>query len=131
MVIAASYLVSIPLGIVTTIAVMFHEIPQEIGDFGILIYGGFSKRKALFYNFLSALTAVVGAMFAYFFKFGISNYYALLVAFAAGNFIYMAMADLVPELHKEEKIKKSAIQLLIFLLGVLLIWFISITFTGG
>jgi zinc and cadmium transporter len=130
MVIAASYLISLPLGVVTTIAVLFHEIPQEIGDFGILVYGGFSKGKALFYNFLSALTAVVGAMFVYFFKFGVGNYYALLVAFAAGSFIYMATADLMPELHKETKIKKSALQLLLFLVGVFIIWFLS-TYVGG
>jgi len=127
-VIAASYLVSLPLGVVTTIAVIFHEIPQEIGDFCILVYGGFSKRKALLYNLLSGLTAVVGALFVYFFKFGIGNYSALLVAFAAGSFIYMATADLIPELHKETKIKKSALQLVLFLLGVILIWFVGTVF---
>lgn len=128
MVIAASYLVNLPLGIVTTIAVIFHEIPQEIGDFGILVYGGFTRIKALFYNFISALTAMIGALFVYFFKFGIANYYALLVAFAAGSFIYMATADLIPELHKETKIKKSVVQLILFLIGVFLIWFIGTAF---
>ncbi|MBI5061503.1 MAG: ZIP family metal transporter [Candidatus Aenigmarchaeota archaeon] len=131
MVIAASYLVSLPIGIVTTIAVIAHEIPQELGDFGVLIYGGLSKKKALFYNFLSALTAVVGALFVYIFKFGITNYYALLIAFAAGNFIYIATADLIPELHKETKIKKSVIQLILFLFGVFMIWFVGTVFVEG
>ncbi|MFH0832811.1 MAG: ZIP family metal transporter [Candidatus Aenigmatarchaeota archaeon] len=128
MAIAASYLISFPLGITATIAIIAHEIPQEIGDFGILLYGGFSKKKALFYNFLSALTALIGAAFVYLFRFGIVNYNALLVAFAAGTFIYMSMADLVPELHKEENISKSALQLILFLFGVLLIWGVSAVF---
>lgn len=131
MVIAASYLVAIPLGVVTTIAVIAHEIPHEVGTFGVLVYGGFTKWRALFYNFLSALTAIVGAVFVYMFKFGVGNYYALLVAFAAGNFIYIATSDLIPELHKEEKIKKSALQLILFLLGVAVIWLVQMFFAGG
>ncbi len=73
---------------------------------------------------------MVGALFVYIFKFGVTNYYALLVAFAAGSFIYMATADLIPELHKETKIKKSAIQLVLFLFGAALIWLLATFFVG-
>lgn len=129
MVIAASYLINVPLGVVTTFAVIFHEIPHEMGNFGVLVYGGFSRKKALFYNFISGLTAIAGGIFVYLFKFDIFNYYALLVAFAAGNFIYIATVDLMPELHKEEVIRKSALQLTLFLFGVFIIWFLS-TYVG-
>lgn len=120
-VIAASFLASIPLGIATTLAVITHEIPQEIGDFGILVYGGLSKGKALFYNFLSAIIAILGAILMYFF----SSFFpslTLLLAFAAGGFIYMATTDLIPEMHKETKATKSAAQFLLLVLGIALMW---------
>lgn len=116
--IGASYLVSIPVGIATTLAVIFHEIPQEIGDFGVLIHGGFSKGKALFYNFLSALTAIIGTVFALFLSTKIENLTTMLIPFAAGAFIYIAGSDLIPELHKEKKFSKSILQLLTFVLGI-------------
>jgi len=117
MIIAAAYLVSVPIGMATTFAVILHEIPQELGDFGILVYGGVSRAKALFFNFLSALTAVVGALVVYFFSFTIdvSHY---LIPFAAGGFIYIASADLLPELHKEPNMKRTITQLFFFLLGI-------------
>jgi zinc and cadmium transporter len=118
-IIAASYLISIPLGIATTIAVMFHEIPQEIGDFGVLIYAGFTKTKAVLYNFLISLTAIIGAVITL--TLGINSEQILLklLAFAAGNFIYIATADLIPELHKEVKLSHSIPQLIFFILGIL------------
>jgi zinc and cadmium transporter len=126
MIIAASYLVSVPLGITTTIAVILHEIPQELGDFGILVYGGFKKRKALFFNFLSALTAVLGAMVVYFF--GAKEHIVhFLVPFAAGGFIYIACADLLPEIHKEER-EGSIAHLIFFLMGVAIIYVAKIFF---
>jgi len=121
MIIAAAYLTSIPLGITTTLAVVVHEIPQELGDFGILVYGGISRAKALFFNFLSALTAVIGALFVYFM--GASTMLtATLVPFAAGGFIYIASADLLPELHKERNMPRAFLQLFYFLLGIGIIW---------
>ncbi|MEK7598576.1 MAG: ZIP family metal transporter, partial [Patescibacteria group bacterium] len=92
LIIAASYLVSIPVGIATTIAVIFHEIPQEIGDFGSLIYGGFSKMKALLFNFATALTAVIGALLVLFANSNADKLTQFLVPFAAGGFIYIATA---------------------------------------
>jgi len=117
MIIAATFLVSFDLGFATTLAVIFHEIPQEIGDFGVLIYGGFSKKKALTYNFISALTAILGAITTYFLAY-LQSIEILLVPFAAGGFIYIAATDLMPELHKKSQIKVSIIQFITILLGI-------------
>ncbi|MBU3913595.1 MAG: ZIP family metal transporter [Nanoarchaeota archaeon] len=119
LIIAASYLVSIPVGIATTLAVIFHEIPQEIGEFGLLLYGGFSKAKALLVNFLSALTAVLGAVVGLWLAGMIPNVQEIIVPIAAGGFIYIAGSDLIPEMHKETKISKSLIQILALLLGIM------------
>ena len=100
LIIAASYLVSIPIGIATTIAVILHEIPSEIGDFGVLLHGGFSKGKALFFNFITALTAVLGAIVSLLISSYVDNLTTFLIPFAAGGFIYIAGSDLIPELHK-------------------------------
>jgi len=121
MIIAAAYMANIQLGITTTIAVILHEIPQELGDFGILVFGGMSRGKALFFNFLSALTAVFGALLVYFV--GVSGVLvSALIPFAAGGFIYIATADLLPELHKERNIQRAFVQLFYFLLGIFIIW---------
>ena len=119
LIIGASYLASIPLGIATTLAVVFHEIPQEIGDFGVLLHGGFSRFKALYFNFLSAITAIIGAIVALILSNYIEGFETFLLPFAAGGFIYIAGSDLIPELHKETTIGKSLLQLLAFTLGVL------------
>jgi len=117
MIIAASFIRSYDLGFATTLAVIFHEIPQEIGDFGVLIYGGFTKRKALAYNFVSALTAVAGAFITYNLAY-IQGVEQFLVPFAAGGFIYIAATDLMPELHKKSHAKESIIQLAAILTGI-------------
>jgi zinc and cadmium transporter len=117
MIIAASFILSYDLGIATTLAVVFHEVPQEIGDFGVLIYGGLTRKRALAYNFASALTAVVGALTVYFLAF-IQTAEHLLVPFAAGGFIYIAATDLMPELHKRTQAKESLIQLATVLSGI-------------
>ena len=126
MVIAATFLTSIELGVVTTLAVVAHEIPQEIGDFGILVYGGFKKTKALFYNFISALTAILGAIFTYYLTQYTEHLVALLLPLAAGGFVYIAATDLLPELHKREKMKDSVVQFIFLSLGILLIWSVAI-----
>lgn len=118
MVIAASFIVSYSIGVATTLAVIFHEIPQEIGDFGVLIYGGFAKWKALAYNFVSALTAVAGSLVTYYLASYMQGVDAFLVPFAAGGFIYIAATDLMPELHKRSQAKESLIQLLALLMGI-------------
>ena len=118
LIIAASYMVSIPVGIATTMAVIFHEIPQEIGEFGLLLYGGFSKTRALLVNFLSALTAILGAVVGLLLAGAFSNIQEILVPIAAGGFIYIAGSDLIPEMHKETKLSKSLIQILALLAGI-------------
>lgn len=123
LIIGGSYLVGIPLGLATTLAVVFHEIPQEIGDFGVLIYGGFNKSRAIFFNFSTALTAILGAIVALSLGFLIQGFIPFLVPFAAGNFIYIAGSDLIPELRKEEPgLLKSTLQLTAFTLGVLILF---------
>jgi zinc and cadmium transporter len=120
LIVGGSYLASIPLGIATTIAVIFHEIPQELGDFSVLVYGGFNKRKALMFNFLTALTAVVGAIVAFVVGSAIEGFVPLLIPFAAGNFIYIAGSDLIPELRKDTpEPKKAALQMTSLVLGVI------------
>jgi zinc and cadmium transporter len=96
---------------------VFHEIPQEIGDFGVLIYGGLAKEKALIYNFLSALTAVAGALLTYYLSF-VEGMQEFLIPFAAGGFIYIAATDLMPELHKKSHATESMIQLFAILSGI-------------
>ena len=118
LIIAASYQVSVPVGIATTIAVVFHEIPQEIGDFGVLLQGGFSKNKALMLNFLTAATAIAGAIITLAAGAYIEGSVIFLASFAAGGFIYIAGADLIPELHKRFTIKSSIGQIVALLLGM-------------
>jgi zinc and cadmium transporter len=100
-----------------------HEIPQEIGDFGVLVYGGLSKNKALFYNFLSALTAVLGTVIGYALANTSGVFLKLLMPLAAGGFIYIACCDLIPELHKQQDIRKSTLSMAIFILGVAFMYF--------
>ncbi|MBS3101953.1 ZIP family metal transporter [Candidatus Woesearchaeota archaeon] len=119
MIIAGSYIASIPLGIATTIAVILHEIPQEIGDFGILLHGGFTKKKALAFNFLSAILALIGAVLVLIIGNSVEKFSIFLVPFTAGGFIYIAGSDLIPELHKETKPIISFMQLIALILGIL------------
>ena len=126
LIIAAGFIVSIPLGFTTTVAIVAHEIPQEIGDFGVLIYGGFEKKKAIILNFLVASTIVIGGVVGYFLSNLIEKSVYILLAFAAGGFIYIAATDLIPEIKKEVNIKKSITTMFIFILGILIMWLIKI-----
>lgn len=123
-IIAAAYLVNFSLGLTTTLAVIFHEIPQEIGDFGVLLHGGFTKKRALFFNFLSALFAVLGCLVTFLMSNFVAGLSWLLVPFTAGGFIYIAGSDLIPELHRETSAKKSFFQLLALILGIVLMFFL-------
>jgi zinc and cadmium transporter len=118
MVIAASFVVSVKLGVVTVLAVLLHEIPQELGDFGVLVYGGFSKQKALFFNFLSALTAMGGALLGYFLSGVIPHLTQFILPLTAGGFTYIATSDLIPEMHKLSDRKRSALAFAAFLAGI-------------
>jgi len=117
--IAGAFIVDIKVGIVTWLACAAHEIPQELGDFGILIHGGWEKKKALLFNFLSALTIVVGGVVAYFISTRMDV--TFLLPFAAGNFIYIAASDLIPEVKHETNIKNNLIHFVAFIVGILLI----------
>jgi zinc and cadmium transporter len=127
LVIFAAFSLSFELGMVTTIGVILHEIPQEISDFGVLIYGGFTRAKALIFNFLSGILAIAGALcgFALINIVNTSqNMMSLLVGLTAGGFIYIAASDLIPELHKESKFYKSLIAFGCFFAGVGLMFFL-------
>lgn len=121
-VIAATFMVSIPLGIVTTLAVAAHEIPQEIGDFGILLHRGMKRSKVLLVNFLSALVALAGALLTYWIGESIEGYLPILLSLSAGFFIYIAASDLIPEIHNEDRRVVALIETGLLLLGVLVIW---------
>jgi zinc and cadmium transporter len=118
LIIGASYLVSIEVGIATTIAVLLHEIPQEIGDFGVLVHGWFSVKKALLVNFFTALTALVWLVIALSLWHFVESAHEFLVPIAIGMFIYIAGSDLIPEMHKETNRKQSLGQLFFFMVGI-------------
>jgi len=117
LIIAASYISNTYLGILTTFAVSLHEIPQEIGDFGVLVYGGIKKIRALALNFICALIAILGGLSGYFLNIYLEST-VFLLPLAAGGFIYIAASDLVPEIRKELSLRKSLITFIMFLLGV-------------
>ena len=121
LIIAASFVTNINLGFTTTLTVVLHEIPQEIGDFGVLVYGGYSRTKALLLNFLTALAAILGGIFGYFLS-GYTGSAMFLLPFAAGGFVYIAASDLIPEIRKEADLKKSLVNFGIFLLGILIMY---------
>lgn len=118
MLIATTYLVDIQLGIATTIAVILHEIPQEIGDFAVLLHSGFRRSRALFWNFASALTAFVGAALVLVLHGSMQGIEEVLLPIVAGNFLYIAGSDLIPELHKESRSTNSLVQLVAMIAGI-------------
>ncbi len=125
MVIAGSYLVSIPVGIATTIAVIVHEVPQEFADFGVLLYSGLSKSKALFFNFLSAAVAIIGAAVGLVLGIHSESFVQIILPFAAGGFVYIAGSNLIPELHKECGLKDSFWHFFVMVLGIVLMFILT------
>jgi len=125
LIIGAVFLINIKVGIATTLAIILHEIPHELGNFTVLVYGGFSKLKALFYNFLSSLFAIAGTIAGYYFASKINGFAAILLPVAAGGFIYIASCDLIPELHKEEDGKRSALIMITFAFGIALMYLLK------
>ncbi len=116
--IAASFNINHLVGVTTTLAVILHEIPQEIGDFGILVHHGISIKKAVFYNFISSLASLLGVFLVYFLNL---NFSFALIPVTAGGFIYLAIADLMPELHRHQpKFSQSLLQLIFITLGIIL-----------
>lgn len=125
-VIAAAFVTDIKLGVTMSIIAIAHEIPQEIGDFGILVHGGFTKTKALFYNLVSAATCILGGIGTFFFASKIGNLTGVLIAFAAGNFLYMALVDLLPEFHKTRTARGSIMQFILFASGIFFMWLLKL-----
>lgn len=126
LILAAAFSVDLHLGFITTLAIVFHEIPQEIGDFGVLIHAGYSVKKALIFNFLSAILAIAGVIVGFYIGDKIENFAIYLVPIAAGGFLHIAASDLIPELHKEKDTKKAFWSFIIFLLGILIMWSIGL-----
>jgi len=127
-IISAGFMASTEIEITTFIAIAAHEIPQEIGDLGVLIYGGFKKKKAIILNFIAALFIVVGGVVGYFIPKNIGQSVIFLLPFAAGGFLYIAATDLVPEIKKETNIRKSMITTFVFIFGIILMWIVRILF---
>ncbi len=127
-IIAGSFLVSQPLGFATLIAVIAHEIPQEIGDFGVLLYAGYSRAKAIALNFLTALSAFLGALLTILIGPAIGGFSSYIVPFTAGGFVYIATADLIPELKKEAGLRKSFWQLACISVGIGLMLVLKLIF---
>lgn len=123
-VIAASFLVSIKFGILTTGLILLHELPQELGDFAILVHGGFSKHKALLFNLFSQITCVLGGLLSYF-VFKVVDFVPFVLPFAAGGFLYISASDLVPELHRQSERFKSFMSFMLFIFGVGLMIFVK------
>jgi len=126
MVVASAFMADFRLGLVTTLAISMHEIPQEIGDFGVLLRAGFTKKKALLLNLASALAAVLGALVSYFSSHQVENLTTYMLPIAAGGFLYISASDLLPEIRKEENMKKAIVSLIVFLFGVWLMYLMTL-----
>ncbi|UCC33080.1 MAG: ZIP family metal transporter [Candidatus Bathyarchaeota archaeon] len=120
LVVAGSFMVGFPLGVVTTFVIALHEIPQEIGDFGVMVYGGFRKERALIWNYMSAITIVFGGIAGYYLSAIVEGAAVFLLPFAAGNFIYIAASDLIPEIKHVEDIKRNLVHFATFMIGILI-----------
>ncbi len=131
-IIAGAFLADLKLGVVTSIAIIAHEIPQEIGDFLVLLHSGFGRRKALILNFLSGLAAALGAIVAYFSLSALTGWIPEILAIAAASMIYIAVADLIPGLHRRTALGESLLQVLFIALGIGCIWIIhAVLFPGA
>jgi zinc and cadmium transporter len=117
-IIGGTFVTSIPLGMLTAVTIGLHEIPKEVSDFGVLLHSGFSKKKALYANFLVKLTIVLGSVIGFFFAESVHGFVSYLLPFAAGGFLYIAGSDLIPEIKKEDNPKKSTLSFIIFLFGI-------------
>ena len=124
LVISASFLADFELGIATSLAVLFHELPQEMGEFAILLHAKFSRLKIILYSLAAQMTAVIGAILGFFYLPVLGNLGAIL-AFTAGAFIYIASTDLLPETHREKNAVKSLLQIALLVLGILVIWYVG------
>ena len=122
LIIAVAFVTNIPLGITTAIAIALHEIPQEIGDYGVLVYAGYKKSKALLMNFIVALMVVLGGIVGFFASSIVEQFTTILLPLAAGGFIYIAASDLIPEIRSIKSLKHSTATFIIFIIGILIMW---------
>lgn len=126
LIIASTFMIDFNLGIATTLAVAVHEIPQEIGDYGVLIFAGLKNKTALLLNYAVAFTVVLGGIVGYFFFLNLSNILPYLLPVAGGGFVYIAASDLMPEIKKETNLKKSMISILVFISGIALMYLLKV-----
>jgi zinc and cadmium transporter len=117
-IIVSSFMVSTDLGIIVTLSIVFHEIPEEMGNYGVLLYAGFSRTRALFLNYMASVVSILGVLIGYFLITWISSLNLVLISLAAGGFIYVAAADFIPELHKENNTLASILVFCVFLLAL-------------
>lgn len=120
--IAAAFTVDIKLGVVTALAIIAHEIPQEVGDFLILLHSGYTKKQALVFNLVSSLATLVGGLIAYYALQYVQSWIPVILALAASSLLYVAVADLIPGLHKRTELKATVHQVLLISFGVATIW---------
>jgi zinc and cadmium transporter len=128
--IAAAFMADVKLGVVTAVAIIAHELPQELGDFLVLIHSGFSRGRALFWNVMSSLATLVGALLAYVMLSSLAEYSIMFLCFAASSMIYVAIADLIPGLHRRSSLADTVQQILLISAGVTSIWMVHL-FVGN
>ena len=128
MIIAAGFINGTTVGVATSIAVAFHELPQEMGDYGILVYAGLDQKKALWYNFAAALSIVIGGVFGSFFISKVEELSGWMVAFSAGAFLFLSASELIPEIHDDNDWKRSLIHVIILVLGMFTIYSLGFIF---
>ncbi len=124
-IIAAAFLVDLKLGVVTTVAIIAHEIPQEMGDFLILLHSGYSRSRALLLNLFSSLATLIGGVLGYYALAPVQQAMPYMLALAASGMIYVAVADLIPGLHKRVELSHTGAQIILILAGVLTVWLVG------
>ncbi len=127
-IIAASFSVNVSVGIASTISIIFHELPQELADISVLLYSGLSKKKALMFNLLSAGSAIIGTILGLMFVSRIEGFTHFMIPFAAGNFLYIAATNLLPQLHRDCEVKDTILHLIAIIVGISIIYFVSVFF---
>ncbi len=128
-IIAASFLNNFNLGVLSTFAIILHEIPQEIGDFGVLLSTGLKPKKVILYTFVAQLTAIAGGLITYFFLTNLAQFTQLFLPIAGGGLLYIATSDIIPELNKEVKLKENLFQIIALVLGITVMYYLKV-YTG-
>jgi zinc and cadmium transporter len=130
-IIAASFVISTRIGVITFLMVISHEIPKKVGEFAVLVYGGFKKKKALIINFVSSLPIIIGGIVGFIISMSAELATSILLPIAAGGFIYIGAADLLPEVRKDGDIRQSILVFEFFILGILIMWLVTLICHNG